>query len=262
MPLVFSAITPHPPLLIPEIGQENLKLIDKTVKALKELEEDLYHATPDTIIIISPHSELLSEAFTINHSPKLKANFEKFGDLATRLEFENNLGLSYKIRERVETTLPVILTTDEDLDHGASVPLFYLTQNLKKLKIIPIGYSMLDRTKHFEFGQEIRKIINNSNERIAVIASGDLSHRLTQDAPAGFSERASEFDDLFIKLLKEKKIEEIVNLDEELLEEAGECGYRSVLILLGVLNELNYQTKILSYEGPFGVGYLVANFLV
>ena len=50
-----------------------------------------------------------------------------------------------------------------------------------------------------------------------------------------------------------------VNLDKVLTENAAECGLRSILILLGILNHIKFQTKILSYEAPFGVGYLVAN---
>jgi hypothetical protein len=37
---------------------------------------------------------------------------------------------------------------------------------------------------------------------------------------------------------------------------------RPVVILLGALNGLKVKPKILSYEGPFGVGYLVAYFEV
>jgi len=260
MPLIFGAICPHPPLLIPEIGRENLKLIGLTVTSLKSLEAGLYQANPETIIIITPHGELLKESFTINHSPKLKVDFEKFGDLTTKLAFDNNLGLGYQIREKLETKLPVILTTDAKLDHGAGVPLYYLAQKLKNIKIIPIGYSLLNRKKHYEFGQKIRKIIDQSNERVAVIASGDLSHRLTSEAPAGYSEKGFEFDQLLVKLLKEKKIDKILKMNKSLIDEAGECGYRSILILLGIFHELNYRIEVLSYEGPFGVGYLVANF--
>lgn len=44
--------------------------------------------------------------------------------------------------------------------------------------------------------------------------------------------------------------------------EAGECGLRSFSFLLGILEEskINWKPEVLSYEGPFGVGYLVANF--
>jgi MEMO1 family protein len=53
MSLVFAAISPHPPLLIPSIGKEAIKKIQKTKEALEKLEEDLYLSRPEIIIIIS-----------------------------------------------------------------------------------------------------------------------------------------------------------------------------------------------------------------
>jgi AmmeMemoRadiSam system protein A len=50
-------------------------------------------------------------------------------------------------------------------------------------------------------------------------------------------------------------------MDPDLCEEAGECGYRSLLIMSGVMNELHYHSKLHSYEGPFGVGYACASFV-
>ena len=147
-----------------------------------------------------------------------------------------------------------------ELDHGAAAPLFYLTQNLKDTPIVPLGYSMLSYQDHFNFGLELQKIINQTDKKIAVIASGDLSHRLTPDAPAGFSPKGNIFDEKLVKLINQKNTDEILNLDENLIEEAGECGLRSFIILLGVLDNTEYTPEILSYEGPFGVGYLVANF--
>jgi len=43
-----------------------------------------------------------------------------------------------------------------------------------------------------------------------------------------------------------------------LVEEAGECGLRSFVIALGMLDGNSFKSEIISYEGPFGVGYLVA----
>jgi len=63
-----------------------------------------------------------------------------------------------------------------------------------------------------------------------------------------------------MELLSKSKIEEIINMDEDLLSEAGECGLRSILILLGILDKINYQPKLLSYDDAFGVGYLSMDF--
>lgn len=257
--LIFSAFTPHPPIMIPNVGGDNLKQIKNTVNAMERLGHFMSKNPPDSIIIISPHGILLPDAFTINLAPTLNVNFKNFGDFITEMSFLNDTVLAQTIKENV--TLPTAFLNAEDLDHGASAPLFYLTQKIKDTPIVPIGYCSLSYEEHFQFGIELRQIINKTDKKIAVIASGDLSHRLTLDAPAGFSPQGNIFDEKLINLIQEKEIQEILNLDKNFIENAGECGLRSLIILLGVLKGAKYQPEIISYEGPFGVGYLVANFV-
>lgn len=259
--LSFAAITPHPPILIPTIGKENLKQTEKTQKAMEELEKKIFEAKPETIIVISPHGPLLPDAFSINLNPKYQSNLEEFGDFTTKLEFKADTVLAYQIKELMEDkNISLILTSEPRLDHGTVVPLYFLTKRLSEVAILPIGYSLLDFKTHFNFGDSLKEIILNEQKRIAVIASGDLSHRLTKNAPAGYSAYGKEFDEKIVKLIENKNTVGILNLDPELIEEAGECGLRSIIILLGLLERINYTPEILSYEGPFGVGYLVANF--
>ena len=261
--LIFSSFVPHPPLLIPEVGKENLEKLKSTIDAYKNLETELYSLNPDLIFIISSHANKRGgEFFTINQQPKLNVNFKNFGDLITDLKFDNDIGFGYKIKESCEDDLPIILTADSELDYGSGVPLFYLTQHLPQIKIVSIGYADLSLNQHLKFGQIIRKQIGLSEKRIAVIASGDLSHKLHQDSPAGFSPMAQEFDRQLVKLVNEKNIDALINMDKKLIAEAGECGLRSLITLLGIIKEINYQPQKLSYEAPFGIGYLVQNFRV
>ncbi len=260
--IVFSAFVPHPPLLNPEIGKENLFKLEKTREAYKHLEAELYNSKPDIIIIISPHGKLHKEAFTINQNPELKVNFKDFGDLITNKVFSNELGLGYRIKESIETRLPILLTAEEDLDYGSSIPLLQLTNHLPNIKVLPIGYSDLSNKEHIRFAEIIKEEVNKSKKRIAIIASGDLSHKLHQDSPTGYSQRGQEFDQIIIKLLAQKKIEQLIDFDEELRKEAGECGFKSLLILLGIMKNMNYEPEKLSYEAPFGIGYLVQNFKI
>lgn len=258
--LVFSSITPHPPILIPTIGQESLERIKKTKEAMQKLAEDFYAAQIESVIIISPHGQLLPDAFTFNVSSEFTASFKQFGDLETELKFKGDPALAYQIKERLETKISLRLLVNEELDHGVSVPLYYLATSAKNLKISPLGYSLLDLKTHFALGREIGEIIHHSNKRVAVVASGDLSHALTEEAPAGYSEAGKKFDLELVEMLKQKNTEGILNLDKNFIESAAECGLKSIVILLGILNEQNYTPNILSYEGPFGVGYLVCNF--
>jgi aromatic ring-opening dioxygenase LigB subunit len=129
------------------------------------------------------------------------------------------------------------------------------------LKIIPIGYSALDNQQHLEFGHHIHRMIDQSSSRVAVIACADLSPKLHQDSPAGFSPQGQEFDQKLITLIQNKDIEKIASLDPKLVEAAaGQEALRSLLILFGVIKDLNYQPKKLSYQSPFGIGYLVEHF--
>jgi AmmeMemoRadiSam system protein B len=261
MPIVYSAIVPHPPLLIPAIGKENREIIKNTVQAYKKIEENLYAHRIETIVIISPHGLVMSNAFTMNLSPEFSIAFEEFGDLATKGKLAGDIGLAYKIRESLETNTPLQLISEQNLDHGSGIPLWLLTQSMKQVKIIPIYYSGLNLEAHFKFGQLLKKQLMKHQKRIAVIASGDLSHRLTKDAPAGYSRQGAKFDKKLTEYLKNKKTPDILRLDEKMIDDAGECGLKSIMILLGTLDGIKYEPQILSYEGPFGVGYLVANFI-
>ncbi len=255
--LVFSAIVPHPPLLIPSIGKENLAKLKKTAAAFDILEEHLLEAKPDTIIVISPHGDVSMDAFTINANQFYKANFQEFGDFGTELQFKSDLQFINELKSKNETKLPIQLVSDGKIDHGAGVPLYYLTRKKASPRIVPVSYSFLGYNKHVDFGVLLKEAIFSLDKRYAVIASGDLSHRLSLNAPAGFSPKAKEFDKKLIQQLKKKSLEGILNIESELIDEAGECGLRSILILMGVIKNMNYEFEVLSYEAPFGVGYLV-----
>jgi len=260
MSLVFSALTPHPPILIPQIGKENLKRLDLTSKAYAKLAAELKKSEADTILIISPHGTIQKDSFTMNLSPRFNCNFEDFGDFSTKKEWTGDVALTYRIREKLETTAPLQLMSSASIDHGTSIPLFVLTQSLPNIKIIPLYFSGLDLEAHFKFGQILQHELLTNKERIAVVASGDLSHRITKDAPAGYSPKGKKFDKKIVKYLTENKPSEIMNLDKNLIIEAGECGLRSILIQQGIMDGIKHEPQALSYEAPFGVGYLTMNF--
>lgn len=259
--LVFASVVPHPPLLIPAIGKDAVKKVEKTKQALEKLEEELYLSKPDTILIVGPHGDYFDGAFCLNVSTDYVTDLREFGDLTTKQKFKGELNLASKIKMAAENqNIPISMVTEPAIDHSISVPLFYLTKHLPNVGILPINYSGLDRKTHLDFGYVVKEQIMNSNNRIAVVASGDLSHALTSDAPAGFNAAGAEFDAKIQELLAHHNTAGLLQLDEKMVEGAAECGFRSLLILFGILRDVNYDFKHLSYEAPFGVGYLTANF--
>jgi len=267
MPIVFAALSPHPPIIIFEIGGIETKKVKKTIEAMEKLAEDLSKADPETLIVISPHGLVYPDRMNVCGMEKLFGDFSQFGHPEVRFSFINDLDLAIAIdklanKEGIETLLYNNDSLDKtyELDHGTLVPLYFLSKNLTNIKVLPISYSFLSRDEHFDFGEIIKKAIGK--KRVALIASGDLSHRLIFQAPAGYTPIGKKFDQTLLKLIKQNKIQEILDLDEEFIEEAGECGYRSILILLGAIHDLKIKPEILSYEGPFGVGYGVIEFKI
>jgi MEMO1 family protein len=259
MSLVFAAIVPHPPILIPNIGKEHLGKIEKTKQAIEKIEQDLYSVKPDIILVISPHGEIHPKAFTINLAGEYDADFEHFGDFETKLKFKGDTVLMTFGKEKIAAKSPVNIISEPKLDHGVSIPLYYLAQHLQQASIIPVYFSMLDSQAHFEFGKGLKEVIMDSDKRVAVIASGDLSHCLTEGAPVKCDPAGKQFDDKLIKLVESCDSLGIVNFDHELADKAHECGLRSIQILAGIISDIKCQPEILSYEAPFGVGYLVAS---
>jgi MEMO1 family protein len=260
MPIVFSAIVPHPPLLIPTIGKDNIKNLKATDEAYAELSEELYVSQAETIIVISPHGPLQENSFTMNLSPEFYGDFEKFGDLTTKFNLKGDVGLTHRIREALETAAPLQLISQAKLDHGTSIPLYLLTEHLPAIKVIPLYYCGLTLPAHFNFGQLIKNEILSSKNRIALIASGDLSHRLTKNAPGGYSPKGKKFDKRLMEYLLKKQTQEIIKFDHGFVADACECGLKSIAIMLGILEGMNYEPKLLSYEAPFGVGYMVMKY--
>ena len=260
--LKFAAICPHPPIIIPTIGNPiDLKKVSNTIEGMEKLADIFAKSLSDTILIISPHFPVDLNYFILSHSPTLFGHFYNFGDFKTELIFKNDLELVGLIeKECKKAKIPLKKAEIKELDHGVLVPIYYLSKKYPNFKIVPLSLSFLSLEEHFKFGEALQASIKQCNKNIGIIASGDLSHRLTFDAPAGYSPHAQKFDKEIIELLKKRDVKGILNMDQDLVEEAGECGYRSIIILLGALSNTEWQPEILSYEAPFGVGYLVMNF--
>lgn len=260
--ITFAAITPHPPIIIPSIGKGKEKEVKETQRALDELEQRLYLSKPSRIVCISPHVGLFDNAFTINAHHTFIAGFERYGDMATRAQWKGSPHIAASITQHARKEgLHVRLMSDELLDHGASVPLLILLRHLD-IPILPIGFSGLTPKEHLQFGEFLKDIFTESPERIAVIASGDLSHTLTTDSPAGFDKVGAQFDAEFIEKLETRNTVGLAQIDENIVSQAKECGYRSTLILAGILKDRQYSFENMCYEAPFGIGYLTGQFIL
>ncbi len=265
--LLAGCIVPHPPLLIPEVGGRDLSKVESTKRAMEELADRVKALEPDVLFIISPHSPMLAGSFGVKISQELEGSFANFGCPQVRIRKGNDVELASKIvdlgRENGVKVEPIKnlrgrwLSEGEELDHGTLVPLYYIDQKIET-PIVSASISYLSYRDHNRFGEVVREACEQLGRKMVFVASGDLSHRLLPGAPAGFNPRGKEFDQAIVDIVSEGSFEKIYEIDEELVEDAGECGFRSIHTLWGSLSKFKLSNHLLSYEGPFGVGYLVS----
>jgi MEMO1 family protein len=260
--LVFAGIAPHPPIMVPEVGRDAIVDVRNSIDAMEILTERVIRSGAETVILISPHAPLERAGFVAYDGPQLHADFAEFRAPTATVEAELDDQLLREITHvAASRNLSTIRIKGRDLDHGTAVPLYFLQRYGWNGKVVALGYSFLSNEDHMRFGECIRQAIERLGRPVAFLASGDLSHRLKRGAPAGYNSQAHLFDEEVVDAIRSCQTERIVDLNPELRSLAGECGYRSMLVAIGVAQARERSCEVISYEAPFGVGYLVAQLL-
>ncbi len=257
--LVFVGIAPHPPIMVPEVGREAASEVRGSIDAMRELTSRIIACGAETVIIISPHAPLEARAFVAYHETELRGDFANFRAPQAGVSAPLDLELLEAITSSAaEQGYGLASLKGYELDHGTAVPLYFLLRNGWRGRVVALGYSFLSNEDHLRFGECIRRAVEASGRAVAFVASGDLSHRLTPDAPAGHNPQAHLFDEQVVASISANAPDRIAGIDQNLRRLAGECGYRSMLVAIGAQNAAASDCEVIHYEAPFGVGYLVA----
>lgn len=255
-------ITPHPPIIIPEIGRGEEKKIASTSKALKTILKEVRQIEPETIIIITPHAKMHRGAVTINTAPLIEGTMAQFGCPDLRFSAKNDERIVKEIIKKCKKSGFPYAAVDMNLDHGSFVPLYFISSEFSNFSLVHINYGIMLSAMLEEFGSILSDIIEEKKCKSVFIASGDLSHRLLSTGPYGFVPEGPKFDKEFVRIIEKGSLSEFADIPPLLTEGAGECGLNSFLILSGLLSCYKHSQELLSYEGPFGVGYGVARFKI
>ncbi|HEX8146296.1 MAG TPA: AmmeMemoRadiSam system protein B [Pyrinomonadaceae bacterium] len=258
-PLVFVGVAPHPPIMVPEVGGARVAEVRASVDAMSELTERIRACGAQTVVLVSPHAPLERNTFVAYGGPRLRGDFANFRAPQAIVEAPVDEELLRAIQQTAaEEKYRVIVLEPQQLDHGTAVPLYFLLRNGWAGRVVALGYSFLPDEDHIRFGECVRRAVEAVERPAAFVASGDLSHRLQPGAPAGFNPDARRFDEQVVAALRANAPGQIPRIDQGLRRLAGECGYRSMLVALGAASAVEPECEVISYEAPFGVGYLVA----
>ena len=261
---LIAYFVPHPPIIIPEIGKGEEKRIQKTISAYHKIALEIAEFKPETIIIISPHSTTYEDYFRIESGAASKGDFASFSAPQITCAVKHDQEFIKALENRASVQNFPCGTKGRQktsIDHGTLIPLYFINKQYAKYKLARLSFSGMPFITHYNYGKLIQEIIKGEpDKRFVFIASGDLSHMLKEDGPYGYVDEGPLFDKTICDILKNGDFFELFSIDNQIIEKAGECGFRSLLVLAGVLDQTSIRPNLLSYKDTFGVGYAIASF--
>jgi aromatic ring-opening dioxygenase LigB subunit len=284
--IITAWLTPHPPVVVPEVGLGREKEIGNTFRAMEQAADYIVQSKAKTIIVISPHAPMSRNRILVSAGGLHKGGLSRFGARGVKLEFDGCKKLAeYIIEESNASEINAGLYGDGvfngsgiyadgrgELDHGVVVPLYFIDKSIKKFgaaqpKLVVLSIAYLKNDDLYKFGGCISRAAQRTGESVALIASGDLSHKLTSDGPYGYDPAGPEFDKYLLDCIAGRDVAKLLDTSEIFLDNAAQCGFYSIIMLYGAICgaaenlRVEYEPQILSYEGTFGVGYAIIHFM-
>jgi len=267
MPLIYASIAPHAGDLIPETVS-NPNLVKKTRAAMNDMGEHLQTLNPEVIVIANPHGFRVQNAMSISIAERATADWYN----KVRLDFEMDPSLANAIADKSEEMeVPIVRYIYGasggpecfiPLDWGAVVPLYFMGHRFNpKPKLVHLSpMRLLPFETHYEFGRAIGRVIKDSKQRIAFIASADQGHAHDANGPYGFDPAAARYDAWMQEVIRSGDLDALLSADPNLVENGKPDSLWPTLILAGVIKENPMPARLLSYELNVYFGILCAQF--
>ena len=257
--IAIAALMAHAPVLIPVIATSRADRARASIDAMTEAARRVVDAAPVVVILISPHTPRRRGGFAVWGDEWVKGSLTKFSSPDVTVALPNDQRLMERLFEEASARgVELWRLRDCELDHGAIVPLWHLQQAGWVGPVVVVGLNYPGEPGLIELGQSITAAAGCDGRSVAVVASGDMSHRLKPGSPGGYHPEACGFDQLFIECLRAGDYRRLMSLEPELQELAGEDVVDSTLVVASAVEWNSTGGEVLSYEGPFGVGYGVA----
>lgn len=258
MAIVGACMVPHPPMIIPEIGQGSEKKIRKTIAAYEKTAEFVADCEPDTIVLASPHSVQYLDYFHISPGYGADGDFEEFGVKKVKFHVDYDVQFTEMLSKLArEAGIPAGTRGEKfpALDHGTMVPLHFINPKCPEYHLVRIGLSGETFEDHYRLGMLIRDTAEILGRRVFFVASGDLSHKLRKDGPYGFDPAGPVYDERIMDVMGWGAFDELLDFDENFCNKAAECGHRSFVMMAGALDRTRVRVKKLVHQDVTGVGY-------
>jgi len=128
MGILAAFAVPHPPLLIPGVGDDSKQYVQKANEAYEEVAQRSAELKPETLVIFSPHAPLYADYFHISPGARARGDFGNFQarNAAYTVSYDEEFVVMLE-GLLAERDIPggTLGGRDFTLDHATMVPLYY-----------------------------------------------------------------------------------------------------------------------------------------
>jgi 2,3-dihydroxyphenylpropionate 1,2-dioxygenase len=259
--IVAAAAVVHAPQLLSRPPHEDAAKLDLSTDALKRFGGVLDETQPDAVILIGlDHLETFwleaVPAFTLVLSPQVTAHYMR-QERTVRVD----TGLATRILHGViEREFDVTYSQDALLGHAFLTPIEYVLEG-RDIPVVPLLVNTYlppipTPRRAYALGQAIAASLADHPGRIAVLASGGMSHF---PGTARYTEPQFAFDEWVISELANGRYEDLLALSPVNLDEVGESELMTWFVLWGLIGKV--PGALLSYQELSHHGHGVIQFL-
>lgn len=262
MPLVHASALPHTPQLLVRPDTEDRELVLRVHAAYAAVKAEIAAARPDVICLIGGDH---IEGFFLNAVPALavyvgsevSGTFDRY-----RFTFPVAEPLARAIVEQgIDRGFDLTYSQDLPLDYAFYVPLHFAMPDPPR-PIVPLYVNVYlppqpTPRRCYAWGEALRAILDARPERVALIASGGLSHYPGTDR---YASPDFEWDRQLLARLAAGHGRETAALTGDELDKAGNVELRTWIALLGAVGEA--RARVVCYEPSWHHGNAVVTWPV
>ena len=177
----------HAPIVVPDIAGSRAGLCARTSDAMARAAQRLCRHEPDVLVVISPHAPRDRTRFGVVEDASVTGTFATFGWPEIGVELPGAPEAARVLREVAEAHgIGTRRARGDMLDHGALVPLYFVHAAGFRGRTLVLALPFPGTDGERAMGRAIAAAAVRLGQRFCVLASGDMSHRLSPESPAGW----------------------------------------------------------------------------
>lgn len=258
--IVAAMVSVHAPQLISPPPTEDPEQVRLTVEAMHRLGERLDQTNPDALLlIVNDHLEgfFLNcvAPFTVYVGEEAAGSFA-----GQRWRYPVATGLALDLLQAgLDAGFDLAFSQDAEFDHASLVPLHHILGE-RPIPIVPLFVNVYvppqpAPRRCYQLGQELAAVLRDRPERVAVLASGGMSHYPGTDR---YGNPDFAFDYALLDALQAGRGEELLGCTAAQLDAAGNVELRTWMVALGIVGQQT-PLDLLSYQPSWHHGYAVGD---